>query len=120
MEIKRKSLYVMLSYTNSISIDFFLEAVINGKLIQSPNIQVKAIKVGFIGEDCYKCGNLHYMYFVNGLITKDDSRIITYEEMYNENIEIDEFDPVVVTSIKRYFSMHKELKYPMGDIKKKI
>lgn len=120
MEIKRKSLYVMLSYTNSISIDFFLEAVINGKLIQSPNIQVKAIKVRFIGEDCYKCGNLHYMYFVNGLITKDDSRIITYEEMYNENIEIDEFDPVVVTSIKRYLSMHKELKYPMGDIKKRF
>ena len=95
-------------------------AVVSSMLNNEKYINIKTVKVRFIPTECYCCGQEHYMYYVIGLINESMPALSTYEGIYNARIEVDIFDPVLVSSVKQYLANHPELHYSMGEIKERF
>lgn len=116
MDLRGGSLSVYLS-TQFVSVNTFLSAIINDKLIQTPNIVIDAVKIRFCALTCWNCNKQHNIYFVNGIRIKDNPDIFTYEKMYDRNLEVDEQNPIIYKSVTKYLAMHPELNYQIGEIK---
>lgn len=119
LELNGESLYVNLS-TQNVALNDFLNAVINAKLqVSKPSIPIKAVKVRFCPVVCWNCDHQHYIYFVNGIVRENESTIITYQDMYDKDISVDDHNPIIVSSVKKYLSLHTEMNYRIGDIKER-
>ena len=94
-------------------------AMMSNRLQVEDSIYANKIKVRFVSTDCYWCGYKHYIYFVLGVIS-DEGQSFSWNDYINcPDVSMDEFDPIVLNSVKRYLAEHPELNYPMGEIKER-
>ena len=96
------------------------DSVVSPMLNDEKYIDIKTVKVRFIPIECYCCGQEHYVYHVIGLFNESMPSLSTYEGIHNAFIEVDNFDPILVSGVKQYLANHPELHYIMGEIKERF
>lgn len=95
-----------------------LNAMISDRLMEE-DIFVDKVKVRFVKESCYRCNTEHYVYILIGAITDKFPALASIGGFLDYGNDLNEFDPVLINGVKRYLSIHPELNYNMGDIKKR-
>lgn len=82
-------------------------------------IKIKAIKVRFIDIECYMCNSKYYVYLVTGAITDTGITLQNLEDIYDAEVVINEFDPIIISSVQKFLYQHPELNYSLGEIKER-
>lgn len=96
----------------------YLNAMMSDRLMEE-DIFVDKVKVRFVKESCYWCNTDHYVYILIGAISDKFPALASTGVFLDYGNDLNEFDPVVINGVKRFLSMHPELNYNMGDIKKR-
>jgi hypothetical protein len=100
-----------------VSLEDLILAIMDNRLDIEDTLTVDKLKIRFEPINCYSCGYKHYLYFVIGAISKKYPTLASCEGLSELQVSVDEFDPIVISSVKRYLENHPELNYPMGEIK---
>lgn len=103
----------------NVSFEDLILAIMDNRLKAEETLTVNKLKIRFDSINCYSCGYKHYLYFVIGVISEKFPSLASYESLLEFQVGVDEFDPIVISSVKRYLANHPELNYPMGEIKKR-
>ncbi|MBR5715639.1 MAG: HNH endonuclease [Bacteroidales bacterium] len=120
IEIQDEHIMVKMSETENISLEDLIVALMSNRLQVENDIIVNKIKIRFTPINCYLCGKEHYLYHVIGIINEKYPSLASSEGLYNAQVAVDEFNPNVQNSVKRYLLNHSKLFYPMGEIKKRF
>lgn len=88
-------------------------------IMEEKCLYIKSVRIRFVPHTCYCCGTKHFTFFVIGMNSAEDPTLSTYEEMNNTNAQFDEFAPILIDGVKKYLAEHSNLKYKMGEIKKR-
>ena len=119
IEIQDGLIMVKESKCERVSLGDLILAIMDNRLNVVDTLSVDKLKIRFEPINCYSCGYKHYLYFVIGFISEKFPILASSEGLSELQVGFDEFDPIVISSVKRYLENHPELNYPMGEIKKR-
>ena len=119
IDISNSHINAIISENLNISLDKLLCAMMSNRLKVEDQVSVNQVKVRFVKVSCYWCNAEHYVYIFNGAVSEECPSLGSLETCMKYEIEIEEFNPVIIKGVKRFLSEHPELKYNMGEIKKR-
>ena len=93
--------------------------MMENRLKVEETLAVKKISIRFEPVNCYSCGYKHYLYFVIGVFYEKYPSLDSCEGLSELQVGVNDFDPIVISSVKRFLTNHPELNYPMGEIKER-
>jgi hypothetical protein len=102
-----------------VSLDELLRAMMSNRLKVEDKVSINKVKVRFVNKRCYWCNAEHYVYIVIGAVSDEFPSLESAESFMKYEIDIDELNPVIIKGVKRFLSEQPELKYNMGEIKKR-
>lgn len=103
----------------SAPLKYLILAMMENRLKVEETLAVKKISIRFEPVNCYSCGYKHYLYFVIGVFYEKYPSLDSCEGLSELQVGVNDFDPIVISSVKRFLTNHPELNYPMGEIKER-
>lgn len=108
--------FVRVNVSEEYTIDNFLEAVVNNKVVTSKDVYIKDIKVQFKEVNCYKCQTEYTLYVIPKI--KFGNQYFVNNDV-DHPLTIDEFDPIVIESVRKYVLNHPEVDFSTDIIKER-
>ena len=120
IEIQDDLIMVKESKCERVSLEGLILAIMDNRLKAEDTFTVNKLKIRFAPINCYFCRYEQYIYFIIGVINEKFPTLASCEGLCELQVGVNEFDPIVISSVKRYLANHPELNYPMGEIKKRF
>ena len=108
--------FVRVNESEEYTIDNFLEAAVDNKVVNSKEVSIKDIKVQFMEVNCYKCQTEYTLYVIPKI--KFGNQYCVNNDV-DHPLTIDEFDPIVIESVRKYVLNHPEVDFSTDIIKER-
>lgn len=109
---------VQINESEECSIEEFIEAAIDNKIVSDNYICIKDIKVAFENTKCYKCNN-EYILYVIPKIKFGNHYCVNLLQHTILRQSVSEFDPAVIEAVRKYILVHPEINFSTDIIKER-
>lgn len=106
IEVEDNLLFVSLKGRKRLPIDVFIRDYLNGRIKFCHQIKpLPIVTVNFIEYPCWKCGTLHYIYYLDNFHTACNIQITANDHLWSDNKTM--FDSKIVKAIQDYAKTEK-------------